>query len=74
MVKNDMKTTMRHEFKITQKLHWNILPNLLQYLFETLQNLHWIFKKALEDTFLKNLPTAAALSLPKTDFLPSAPA
>ena len=30
--------------------------------------------QSLEDIFLKNLPTAAALSLPRTDFLPSAPA
>ena len=31
-------------------------------------------KKFLEDNFKKNLPAAAALSLPTTDFLPSAPA
>ena len=32
-------------------------------------------KISLEDIFFKkNLPTAAALSLPRTDFLPSAPA
>ena len=31
-------------------------------------------KNSLEDTFLKNLPSAAALSLPSTNYLPSAPA
>ena len=32
------------------------------------------WQRSLEENFEKNLPTAAALSLPNTDFLPSAPA
>ena len=43
-------------------------------VYHTLIKIKNFVENSLEDTFLKILPTAAALSLPCTNFLPSAPA